>query len=148
MLCFDEGDSFLRDRSLGRHSWEVTAVNEMLAQMERFSGVLIISTNLVDTLDEASLRRFDAKILFRHMRADQRRACFTDRCRVLGLHVADIDIAFARQLAKADTLSLGDFAAVVRRNRLHPFQSAADFALALAAECALKQRGAAPIGFV
>ncbi|EIM98549.1 ATPase AAA [Paraburkholderia hospita] len=148
VLCIDEGDSFLRDRSLSHHSWEVTAVNEMLAQMERFSGVLIISTNLVDMLDEASLRRFDAKILFRHLSVDQRRACFTDRCHALGLHDADIDTVFTRQLGKADTLSLGDFAAVVRRHSLHPFQSAPDFALALAAECALKQRGAAPIGFV
>lgn len=148
VLCIDEGDSFLRDRSLSHHSWEVTAVNEMLAQMERFSGVLIISTNLVDTLDEAALRRFDAKILFRHLSATQRLACFIDRCRALGLHEDDIDTVFARQLAKADTLSLGDFAAVVRRHRLQPYQSAPDFARALAAECALKQRGSAPIGFV
>jgi SpoVK/Ycf46/Vps4 family AAA+-type ATPase len=148
VLCIDEGDSFLRDRTLSRNSWEVTAVNEMLAQMERFSGVLIISTNLVDTLDEAALRRFDAKILFRHLGAEQRRACFIDRCSALGLHHGDIDAVFTQQLAKADTLSLGDLAAVVRRHRLHPFQSASDFARALAAECALKQRGAAPIGFV
>jgi SpoVK/Ycf46/Vps4 family AAA+-type ATPase len=148
VLCIDEGDSFLRDRSLSHHSWEVTAVNEMLAQMERFSGILVISTNLVDTLDEAALRRFDAKILFRHLSTEQRRTCFLDRCRALGIADAEIETAFVRHLAKADTLSLGDFASVVRRHRLHPYQSAAEFGRALAAECVLKQRGAAAIGFV
>ncbi|SAL05152.1 ATPase family associated with various cellular activities (AAA) [Caballeronia calidae] len=51
VLCLDEGDSFLRERTLSQRSWEVTGVNEMLSQMERFPGLLIVSTNLLDMLD-------------------------------------------------------------------------------------------------
>src|SRR3546814_2838928 len=35
VLLLDEVDSFLQDRRKARQSWEVTAVNEMLTQMER-----------------------------------------------------------------------------------------------------------------
>ena len=39
LLLLDEGDSFLRDRSYARSSWEVTMVNELLQHMERFPGI-------------------------------------------------------------------------------------------------------------
>ncbi|WP_307158105.1 hypothetical protein [Mariprofundus micogutta] len=34
----------------------------MLVQMENFDGLLICSTNLMDDLDQASLRRFAIKV--------------------------------------------------------------------------------------
>ena len=62
VLLLDEADSFLMDRKRANHSWEVTQVNELLTQMEVFEGIFVCSTNLMDNLDEASIRRFDLKI--------------------------------------------------------------------------------------
>ena len=71
LLLLDEVDSFLRDRQATRYSWEVTAVNEMLAQMERYGGYFIATTNLKDDLDPACLRRFDLKTKFDYLRPEQ-----------------------------------------------------------------------------
>lgn len=64
MLIFDEADTFLQDRNNAVRSWEVAQVNEMLTQMESAEYPFICTTNLLDTLDEASLRRFTFKIRF------------------------------------------------------------------------------------
>jgi transitional endoplasmic reticulum ATPase len=146
LLCIDEADSFLRDRAGSRYGWEVTAVNEMLTQIESFNGVLIMLTNLFDTLDEAALRRFDVKLRFDYLSAQQRRALFADRCGALNL--GEPDDACERELARLDTLTPGEFAAVIRRHRLSPLRSPTEFVRALAAECRVKQRGASPIGFL
>jgi SpoVK/Ycf46/Vps4 family AAA+-type ATPase len=44
LLLLDEADSFLRDRKNSQHSWETTQINELLVQMENFSGIFICST--------------------------------------------------------------------------------------------------------
>ena len=64
MLIFDEADSFLQDRNNAHTSWEVSQVNEMLTWMESHEYPFVCTTNLLDTLDEASLRRFTFKIKF------------------------------------------------------------------------------------
>lgn len=80
ILVIDEADSFLRDRKGAERSWEVTQVNELLTQMESFDGIFVASTNLIDMLDEASLRRFDFKIRFDYLSRDQRRALVARAC--------------------------------------------------------------------
>ena len=67
MLIFDEADTFLQDRNNAVRSWEVAQVNEMLTQMESAEYPFVCTTNLLDTLDEASLRRFTFKIKFDFM---------------------------------------------------------------------------------
>ena len=64
MLIFDEADSFLQNRNNAQRSWEVSQVNEMLTWMESHEYPFVCTTNLLDTLDEASLRRFTFKIRF------------------------------------------------------------------------------------
>jgi len=44
--------------------------------MEEFPGLFICTTNLLEKLDTASLRRFDWKIAFKAMTASQRWAFF------------------------------------------------------------------------
>ena len=39
-------------------------MNEMLTQIERFEGLMVVSTNLIEVLDPAALRRFDLKLKF------------------------------------------------------------------------------------
>lgn len=64
ILLIDEADSFLHSRgdSINRHN--NTKVNEFLIQMERFPGILFCNTNLPDSLDKATDRRFHFKIGF------------------------------------------------------------------------------------
>jgi len=71
MLIFDEADTFLQDRNNAVRSWEIAQVNEMLTQMESAEYPFACTTNLLDTLDEASLRRFTFKIKFDFMTNEQ-----------------------------------------------------------------------------
>ena len=64
MLIFDEADTFLQNRNNAVRSWEVAQVNEMLTWMESHEYPFVCTTNLLETLDEASLRRFTFKIKF------------------------------------------------------------------------------------
>jgi SpoVK/Ycf46/Vps4 family AAA+-type ATPase len=67
ILFLDEADSLFRSRNNSRSSWEITQVNEILTRMERFNGIFIASTNFLDNLDAASLRRFAFKLKFNEL---------------------------------------------------------------------------------
>ena len=129
VLILDEADSFLRSREQARHGWEVTAVNEMLTQMESFDGIFFATTNLMAQLDAASLRRFDAKVRFDYLRSDQCRALLADTARVLG-----IDPASAANALPIDRLVPGDFANLVRQSRLRPVRSVEEMLVRLGEE--------------
>ena len=62
LLVLDEVDTFLFSRDGAERSWERSQVNEMLTQIERFEGLMVVSTNLMNVLDPATLRRFDYEI--------------------------------------------------------------------------------------
>jgi SpoVK/Ycf46/Vps4 family AAA+-type ATPase len=146
LLMLDEVDSFLREREGAHHSWEVTRVNEMLTRMENFSGVFIASTNLMEGLDAAALRRFDMKIHFGHLAPEQAARMLERQCACLGLEAPEPDqLARARRLA---LLTPGDFAALARRHRFTPFARSAQVVDALEQECALKRGKSASIGFL
>ncbi len=66
-LVFDEADSLLLDRRGAHHSWEVTQVNEMLTWMEDHPLPVCFTTNLMDRVDQASLRRFTFSVGFNHL---------------------------------------------------------------------------------
>ena len=147
LLLIDEVDSFLQDRRGAQRSWEVTQVNEMLTQMESFAGVFIASTNLMDGLDPAALRRFDLKVKLDYLRAPQAWALLQRHCVQLGL--AAPSAALRTRLDRLHQLTPGDFAAVLRQQRLRPLPSADALVAALEIECALKNGGARnSIGFV
>lgn len=119
VLLLDEADSFLRDRQEARMSWEVTQVNELLTQMEGFDGVFIASTNLLATLDEAALRRFDLKIQFGYLRPEQAWILFRETLRQTGGRLTKPSV-WQKRLAELEGLTPGDFATQVRRQRLAP----------------------------
>lgn len=146
VLLIDEVDSFLQDRRGASKSWEVTAVNEMLTQMESFAGLFIASTNLMDGLDPAALRRFDLKVKFDFLAPGQAAELLRRHCAQLGLGAPDA--AAEQAIGALRQLTPGDFAAVLRRHRFHPVASAAQWVRSLQAECALKQGQSTPIGFV
>ena len=132
VLLMDEVDSFLQDRGKAQRSWEVTQVNEFLTQMELFEGVFIASTNLMEGLDQAALRRFDMKAKFDYLRPEQ--AC-SYLARVTMSPVSHKDF---QKLASLPALALGDFAAVERQNRFYPLDNAEAWVAALEKECTAK----------
>ena len=145
ILLIDEADSFLQDRSRAQRGWEVSQVNEMLTQMEAFEGIFIASTNLVDSLDAASLRRFDFKVRFDFLDPAQRLALFR---RVLG--EATLDAASLRRIERLDRFTPGDMANALRQLRVMGQAPAALPLLDLVeAELRLKPGAArSPMGFL
>ena len=116
VLLLDEADSFLQDRRGAQRHHEVSEVNEMLQGMERFRGVFICTTNLMDQLDAAALRRFAFKVRFLPLRPQQREAMFVNEA--LQGDAQALTPALRERLARLDALCLGDFAAVQRQARI------------------------------
>jgi len=137
VVIFDEVDSFLADRTGANQSWEVTQVNEMLVQMENFEGIFIATTNLMDNLDRASLRRFDLKLEFDFLKAEQSWNMFIAYCKDLKL--AKPSQSFKRAVESLRYLTPGDFAAVTRQNRFRPIIDVKDFIQRLEDEIAVKK---------
>ncbi|HHS83579.1 MAG TPA: AAA family ATPase, partial [Gammaproteobacteria bacterium] len=100
-----------------RNSWEVTQVNELLTRMEEFDGLFICSTNLIESLDEASIRRFDLKIRFDYLTPEHAWILFRQTLSDQG--TAESPRAPHRErLSRLPNLTPGDFATAIRQNRL------------------------------
>ncbi len=136
VLVIDECDSFLQDRSKAQRTYEVTQVNEFLTRMEEFEGIFIASTNFMEGLDSASLRRFDYKANFGFLKPAQSASLLTAH-----LSATRLDPALPedlRQLQSLSNLTPGDFAAVARQHRFKPMPVAAGWVAALESECSRK----------
>lgn len=145
VLLIDEVDSFLQDRRGVQRSWEISLVNEMLTQMESYPGVFIASTNLMDDLDSAALRRFDLKVKFDFLRHEQAWDLLLRHCQAMGLPAPEGTLF--RQMAQMDKLTPGDFATVTRQHRFRPIHSPTAFVAALQDECSVKGGGIKVMGF-
>lgn len=75
-LIFDEADSLIADRRGAVRNWEVSMTNEFLATSDRHPLPFCCTTNFVDHLDEAAMRRFLVKARFDFMGPAQVRAAF------------------------------------------------------------------------
>ena len=149
VLLLDEADSYLQDRRGAQRSYEVTEVNEMLQGMERFKGIFICTTNLLDRIDQAALRRFTFKIQFKPLTAQQREQMFITEA--LDGVAEPLTDALRVRLAKLQQLCPGDFAAVKRQTDILAAKfSAEEFLEQLEAEHRIKPevREARGMGFV
>ena len=115
LLFLDEADSFLRDRTLARTHWEVTQVNELLQRMERFEGIFIAATNLMDSIDAAAMRRFTWKLEFKTLRHEQAWSMFCTESGFDPNTEAERAGEFRQALDAIDDLAPGDFATVKRQ---------------------------------
>ncbi|MEU1309056.1 ATP-binding protein [Streptomyces cinnamoneus] len=106
VLLFDEADAVFGKRSAGRDAQDRHANTEtayLLARLEAFDGVAVLTTNLHAHLDPAFLRRFDTVVHFPSPGERQRYALW-DRC-LGGLpRAADLDL---NRLARGFDLSGG-----------------------------------------
>ncbi len=78
ILLLNEADQFLSTRTTSSFSSADKMHNQIqnifLEQFEKFDGILIATTNLLETLDKAFSRRFDKKIKFERPSFKQRLA--------------------------------------------------------------------------
>jgi SpoVK/Ycf46/Vps4 family AAA+-type ATPase len=149
ILLLDEADSFLQDRRGAQRTYEVTEVNEMLQGMERFDGIFVCTTNLLDRIDQAALRRFTFKIKFMPLTGEQRERMFITEA--LGGDATRMTSEITRRLARLPQLCPGDFAAVKRQTDILAVEfSVAEFLDQLDAEHRIKPevRESRGIGFV
>jgi SpoVK/Ycf46/Vps4 family AAA+-type ATPase len=116
VLLLDEADSFLQDRRGAQRTYEVTEVNEMLQGMERYNGIFVCTTNLLDRIDQAALRRFTFKIRFNPLTREQRERMLVTEA--LGGDAALLTDDIRHRLAKLEQLCPGDFAAVKRQTEI------------------------------
>jgi SpoVK/Ycf46/Vps4 family AAA+-type ATPase len=149
VLLLDEADSFLQDRRGAQRTYEVTEVNEMLQQMERFNGIFVCTTNLLDRVDQAALRRFTFKIKFKPLTAAQRETMFITEA--LAGDASKLSDTLRTRLNKLEQICPGDFAAVKRQVDILATEFSADeFIEQLEAEHRIKPevREARSMGFV
>ncbi len=149
VLLLDEADSFLQDRRGAQRTYEVTEVNEMLQGMERFDGIFICTTNLLERIDQAALRRFTFKIKFLPLTGAQRERMFVTEA--LAGDAALLTGDMRARMAKLTQLCPGDFAAVKRQTDILAVEfSASEFLDQLEAEHRIKPevRESRGIGFV
>jgi AAA+ superfamily predicted ATPase len=137
LLIVDEVEAFLWHRSGASRSWEVSMVNEFLTALEEHSLPFAGTTNALDAIDPAALRRFDFKVKFDFLTPAQAGAAYRR--------------FFARPapagLADIPSLTPGDFAVVARQLRLLGDVGDGDILRLLAQEVRAKNLPASRIGF-
>ena len=137
-LIFDEADSLLADRSGAVRSWEITQVNEMLTWMEAHPMPFACTTNLMERLDPASLRRFTIKAKFTYLNPTQAAIAFTQF----------FQLPAPTSLSDLTVLTPGDFAVVERKARiLREIDNPGTLVEMLRSECDAKPNAPRPIGF-
>lgn len=148
VLVLDEADSFLCDRMGAHRQWEVTQTNEFLTRLESFEGIFFATTNLVDKLDPAVLRRFSHKIKFDYLSPNQRWELFLQEATRLGIAMDGIS-DLQPSVRQLDQLTPGDFATSIKRLKLSICPPTAETLFnALQMEVRMKRHGKETIGFI
>ncbi len=139
ILLLDEADSFIQDRKNAQRSWEITQVNELLTQMEEFEGVFIASTNLLDILDSAALRRFDFKVKFDYMKRNAINSLFNNIIETNDWKSTLTQLEIEQRLHSITNLALGDFNVAVRKMRFSKEKTSDTFINHLLGEVNIKK---------
>ncbi|MCV3396692.1 AAA family ATPase [Campylobacter sp. RKI_CA19_01116] len=136
ILQLDEIDALIYSRDEANKSWEKSLVNEMLMQMENFEGIFIASTNYLQNLDKASIRRFDLKIEFQALKQEKLLKAFDFFAKELNLSFDKKQIS--KRLLRLQNICLGDFALILRQNKIFIIKNADEFLEKLEKESKLK----------
>lgn len=140
VLVLDEADSLLFPRESAIRSWEISATNTMLVELEARTVPVVCTTNLFERLDIAALRRFDMKLTFGFLRPEQ--ACMAFE-RFFGCTAPDAITALRN-------LTPGDLRTVKARADLLGHKDPTVLLDLLRRECALKpgSQESRRIGFI
>jgi SpoVK/Ycf46/Vps4 family AAA+-type ATPase len=146
----DEVDSFLPDRANATHHWETTQANQFLTALERFEGILLCTTNLLDNLDPATMRRFDFKIEFDYLKTEQAVEMAADLLKAFKVPLTKQGSVMLEANLGRLKLAQGDFAALLRRfNAMGEKVKVRKLCEELKKEAGFREIGRSrPIGFV
>jgi SpoVK/Ycf46/Vps4 family AAA+-type ATPase len=145
VLFIDEADTFLQDRRRAQRSWEISQVNELLAQLDGFKGVVILASNFAEGFDPAVIRRLDAKVRFSYLTGDTLWQAFQASLGLLNLPTAP---EYRLAVEGLKEIALGDFAVVLRRMSMEEQVNAERLLELLRSELRSKGQGDKnPIGF-
>jgi SpoVK/Ycf46/Vps4 family AAA+-type ATPase len=102
LLLFDEADALFGQRSTEMRGatdrYANLEVNFLLQRIERFNGIVILTTNLDAAIDKALKRRLAAHVVFQHPDEDEREQLWTQLLAADGAPLGrDID---ARKLSR------------------------------------------------
>jgi ATP-dependent 26S proteasome regulatory subunit len=138
-LIIDEAEGFLWNRAGAEKSWEVTMVNELLVQMETHPLPFACTTNHLDRIDSAAVRRFAFKVKFDFLTPAQSAEAYRR------FFASEPPAA----LGQATNLTPGDFAVVAKKLRLlgQLGEAAPDLVRLLEQEVTAKNLRAMKIGF-
>jgi SpoVK/Ycf46/Vps4 family AAA+-type ATPase len=120
VLIIDEADSLLFNRDRAVRSWEISFTNEFLTGMERFRGILVCTTNRLEDLDPASLRRFNFKVGFDYL-TPEGNLKFYDLF-LKNLTECPLNASSKKELEGIENLAPGDFKVVRDRYSFYPKQ--------------------------
>ncbi|MBE0470834.1 MAG: hypothetical protein IBX55_15170, partial [Methyloprofundus sp.] len=121
-----------------------------LTQMESFEGIFIASTNLMNDLDQAAMRRFDLKLEFKPMTKEQAWSLFKNMLKEHGVALTN-QSNIKQRLGALTDLTPGDFAVVARKFYISmEVQNTTKFLKSLEEEVRNKplKKYSRPIGFV
>lgn len=104
VLLFDEADAVFYSRKVTEHSWANRDVAVILQCIEKFEGVVILTTNAGTLLDPALERRIGIKVTFPMPDAKQREAIFRTMAPPAEMLADDVDL---KKLAEKYELSGG-----------------------------------------
>ena len=116
-----------------------------LRSWKSFEGVFIASTNLMDSLDQAAMRRFDLKIRFDYLQAGQCEILLENVCKELGL--PEPNASARHKVRTLQNLTPGDFMVIKRQHKLQPLHSAEMIVAKLVHETQYKGGVTRRIGF-
>ena len=102
VVLIDEADSLLSSRSGDRQRWEISATNLLLQEVERFPGVVVLTTNRDEALDPALERRLLARLEIGMPGPDEREQLWEKHLPPRAPRAADVDLP---ALARAYPLS-------------------------------------------
>ena len=116
VLVIDEVDSLLYSREIAVRSWESTLVNEFLTSLEEYRGFCICTTNRLQSIDAAALRRFSVKIPFGYAGPEQVETLY--RSLLAPLASGKLKEDEKKCLLELSSLTPGDFRTVRSQFRL------------------------------
>lgn len=107
-LIIDEADTFLFDRAEAVRTFEVSMVNEILRALEDHPLPVFCTTNRMDELDLAAIRRFTFKIGFKPLTSEQINLAYRQF----------FELEAPEDILRIENLTPSDFATVDRRCKL------------------------------
>lgn len=106
MVVVEEGDALITNREdESSKSYNDSLTNEWLVNLERFEGILVLTTNYINNLDKAVLRRFTVKTEFLPLDKSKYKDAILP---YINKHNLEIDIDIDSNMSRLTGLRLGD----------------------------------------